>query len=193
MCARARAGWSRSARDGGARRASLGPLCCAANAALSGILVLWAPYEPGEQPRAAAQEMTSPGRSREGRVLCRLPLFLLFPLLPPPSFFSSSPSAGRAGPPPFPTFLLPLPLPCSRFPLSQMEPGTGPPNVSLLRRSIGTFSSYLDSLAFLGFAGVLSASARLTSHLTKMSFQPFMPIKCPSPNPLCKVRKREQC
>lgn len=30
VCTRARAGWSRSARDGDARRASLGPLSCAA-------------------------------------------------------------------------------------------------------------------------------------------------------------------
>lgn len=185
MCARARAAWSRSARDGDARRASLGPL---RSAAQSWTRRLGGPCEPRQLPRAAVGERPwrCPAQEEAGRggsfsSAARF-FFLPFPLLPPPSFFSSSPSARGAGPPPLPTFLHPLTLLCSCFPLSGMEvvprrnPARSAPHPHPHATLAGT--EVAPCLAtwthrHLGVGGLLAfyqPLSRLTFHLTKMSF-----------------------
>lgn len=197
MCARARAGWSRSARDGNARGAILGPLRCTAQS-WTGVLGVGGPCEPDQHPRAAVGERPwrCPAQEEAGRggsfsSTARF-FFLPFPLLPPPSFFSSSPSARRAGPPPLPTFLHPLTLPCSCFPLSGMEvvnpEGTRHgrhPHASLLSRYSGSFLSKLPgSTGISGLAGVLSASYLSNLSPDQNVTLVVMPLKCPDPNHL---------
>lgn len=180
MCARARAGWSRSARDGDACGASLGPLRCAAQ---SWTGVLGAPVSPtntrGRQSGRGpgdAQPRKKPGgagpsppapASFSSLFLCfLLPLFSP-PLLPlvVPGLLLSPPSSTH-----------------SRFPAHAFlflgwklcPGGTGHgrhPHASLLSRYRGSFlSSYLDPPTFRGLLAFYQPPTRLTFHLTKMSF-----------------------
>lgn len=157
MCARARAAWSRSARDGDARRASLGPL---RSAAQSWTRRLGGPCEPRQLPRAAVGE-------RPWRCPLLFPPFssasssLFFLLLSFRSWCRASSSPHL--PPPTHASLLML----SSFwdgSCAPKEPGTErsppPPPCHLSRYRGSSLSSYLDPQAFGGggFAGFLSAS-----------------------------------
>lgn len=127
MCARARADWSRSARGGDARGASLGPLSCAALHRAGHAYWVGGPCEPGQQRRAAvrerpwrcpAQEEAERGGSfsSTARFFSSLFLCFLLPLFSPPLLPLVVPGLLL-----FPTFLHPLTLSCSCFPLSGME------------------------------------------------------------------------